>query len=200
LLRIMPAAVVGRLRSGEAKIAESIDDATVLFADLVGFTALAASRTPAELVDILEQMFVRFDAIAEDQGLEKIKTIGDAYMAVAGVIDQRPGHAARAAVASLKMRDAVAELAGLLRVPLQIRVGLHRGPLVAGVLGQSRLAFDVWGDTVNVASRMESQGAPGEIHLTRALKDALPKELGVRARGVIEVKGLGSMETYFLEG
>lgn len=202
LLHILPRPIAHRLRSGETPIADDIPEATILFADIAGFTALASTMKAVEIVEMLDLLFSRFDALAERHGLEKIKTIGDGYMVAAGVPDPRPDHAEAVVKMALAMQEttAVATRAlGVLGQPLRVRIGIHSGPLVAGVLGTSKLIYDVWGDTVNTASRMEKYGEPGRIHISAATRALLGDHHRVTFRGQIEVKGKGYMETYFLE-
>ena len=196
LRNILPAAIVSRLKSmPDAVIADSIPSATVVFADIVGFTRLVGELPPHEVVALLDGVFRRFDELATQHGLEKIKTIGDAYMAVAGVPEARPGHVEAAADLALDMLAT-----SVLEHRLQLRVGLHTGPVVAGVIGAHKLSYDVWGDTVNVASRMESQGEPGCIQVSRAVHDALGDRFVLEEREPVAIKGKGAMTTYFLRG
>ena len=161
LLNVLPGSVAERLKAGETTIADAYDDATVLFADLVGFTPLAASLSPAETVGLLDRLFSAFDRLAERHGLEKIKTIGDAYMVVGGVPEVCTDHPARVVAMGLDMLEAVASLAREMDRPLDLRIGVHTGPVVAGVIGTTKFIYDLWGDTVNVASRLESHGHGG---------------------------------------
>jgi len=201
LLHILPRPIATRLRSGETPIADDIPEATILFADLAGFTALSSTMVAVEIVEMLDVLFSRFDALAERYGLEKIKTIGDGYMVAGGVPDPRPDHAAAIVEMALAMVDAT-EIAtralGVLGQPLRVRIGIHTGPLVAGVLGTNKLIYDVWGDTVNIASRMEKYGEPGRVHISAATRALLGDRYRVECRGEIEVKGKGKMQTYFL--
>jgi guanylate cyclase len=166
----------------------------------VGFTLLAQRLPPAEMVAILDQLFSRFDVLVERHGLEKIKTIGDCYMAAAGVPNPRPDHARKAALLALEMRDVLASSAVIGQVGLEARIGINSGPVVAGVIGTKRFLYDLWGDAVNTASRMESHGTPGEIQITRATYELLKDEFVCRRRGTILVKGKGPMETWYLMG
>jgi class 3 adenylate cyclase len=199
LLNILPAPIADRLKSSERAIAEHSDGVTVLFADLVGFTPLSARKTPEELVDLLNRVFTEFDALADVHGLEKIKTIGDAYMAVAGLPERRPDHAARAARMALAMRDAIERIAEDTGEDLPLRIGLHSGPVVAGVIGKRKFAYDMWGDTVNTASRMESHGISGEIHCSEETARLLDG-FELQARDAMEIKGKGRMQTFLLLG
>jgi adenylate cyclase len=192
---ILPIAVAERLKDGRTT-SEAVDPVTVLFADLVGFTAWA-ERTPAgEVVRKLDDVFGAFDDMAERLGLEKIKTIGDSYMVAGGLPGTFPDHVSAAARLALEMRahlDAHGE-------GLSMRIGIHTGPVVAGVIGKRKFAFDLWGDTVNMAARMESHGQPHRIHVSEAVAAALGPEFVLVERGTIEVKGKGQMRTFWLEG
>ena len=200
LLNILPPQIVARMRQGERIIADRIAEATILFSDLVGFTELAARLSPERTVELLGLLFARFDALAACHGLEKIKTIGDAYMVAGGIPEARPDHAAAMAAMALDMLDAVAIASRTLSEPLELRIGIHTGALVAGVIGTHKFVYDVWGDTVNTASRMENLGLPGHIHISAATRAALGDGFRVAPRGPLEVKGKGVMETYFLLG
>jgi class 3 adenylate cyclase len=180
-------------------IADHYPEATVLFADLVDFTSLAAELPPQDVVALLNAIFTAFDGLARQHGLEKIKTVGDAYMAVAGVPEPRPDHAQTAAAMALGMRAAVARLSGERGLPLRLRIGMHSGAVVAGVIGKDKFSYDLWGDTVNVASRMESQGVPGCIQVSAATYALLREQYGFRERGLLQVKGRGEVRTYLLE-
>ena len=198
LLNILPAPIADRLKASEDSIAEHSESVTVLFADIVGFTPLSANKTPRELVDLLNRIFSEFDALAHKYGLEKIKTIGDAYMAVAGLPESQFDHAARAARMALAMRDVTARVATDTGEKLALRIGMHSGPVVAGVIGRSKFSYDLWGDTVNTASRMESHGLPGEVHCSEATALLLQGDFGLRPRGAVEIKGKGKMNTFVL--
>ncbi len=200
LMNILPRSIAERLKAATLTIADHFDSASILFADVVDFTPLAQRLPPAEVVGILDQLFSHFDALVERHGLEKIKTIGDCYMAAAGVPNPRPDHARKAALLALDMRDAVATSAVAGRSGLELRIGINSGPVVAGVIGTKRFLYDLWGDAVNTASRMESQSTPGEIQITRETYDLLKDEFVCRRRGTIQVKGKGRMETWYLEG
>jgi class 3 adenylate cyclase len=191
---MLPATIADRLRDQPTTvIADAIPEASVLFADLVGFTPIGSQMAPAKLVSVLNELFGRFDELAARHGLEKIKTIGDGYMAVAGVPLPVEDHADRTVGFALELLEATDALATELRMPLQIRVGIHSGPLVAGVIGRDKLAYDLWGDTVNVASRMESQGMPGRIQVSEVTAQKLTAGVGLEPRGTIEVRGRGPM-------
>lgn len=198
LLNILPLLVAQRLKSGEKLIADSYPEASVLFADIVGFTDFSSRISPEELVTYLDDIFRRFDALAERHGLEKIKTIGDCYMVVAGLPDFREDHASVLADMAIDMQDAVDDFNRDRDLELQIRVGINSGPVVAGVIGQKKFIYDLWGDTVNTASRMESHGVPGRIQITEATRQLLPADYPTEERGMISVKGKGKVRSYFL--
>ena len=198
LLNILPQRIVTRMRDGETIIADSIAQATVLFCDLVGFTTLTQQLTADRTISFLSKIFSTFNSLAAEFGVEKIKTIGDAYMVAAGVPEFQPDHTdriARLAPCMLRAVSAVGQVAGL---KLQARIGVHTGPITAGVIGTHKFAYDVWGETVNTASRMESLSLPGRVQVSAATRAALGDRFNFERRGVIEVKGLGMMETYFL--
>jgi guanylate cyclase len=200
LTNVLPSAIVERLKGGTGSIADHVESASIVFADVVDFTPLSARLTPAEVVGTLDQLFSRFDTLVERHGLEKIKTIGDAYMAAAGVPDPCADHAHRAALLALDMRDAVATTTIAGREGLELRIGINSGPVTAGVIGTKRFLYDLWGDAVNTASRMESNGTPGEIQITRATYELLQDGFECRPRGTIRVKGKGEMQTWYLVG
>lgn len=200
LINILPPVIAERLKGGQEKIiADKIPEASVLFMDIVGFTRRAAQIPPEQLVIFLNRVFTRFDALVEIYGMEKIKTIGDAYMAVAGVPEPRTDHASAAADLALAMREAAKDMEDTEGDPLNIRIGIASGPLVAGVVGTHKFAYDVWGDTVNVAARMESHGEPDRIHIADNTRQALGDAYIATDRGEIDVKGKGTMRTWFLE-
>lgn len=200
LLNILPAATAERLKAGETVIADSADDVAVLFADLVGSTPMAEALSPDELVEFLNRVFSSFDDLADRFGLEKIKTVGDAYIAVGGIPTPIPDHLASAADMALAMQDVILTEGDSPVGPLQMRVGLHVGPAVAGVIGKRKYSYDLWGDTVNTAARMESSGIPGEIQVTEVVRQRLDGRFGFEQRGIIEIKGKGPMSTYLLKG
>jgi adenylate cyclase len=200
LTNILPRSIAERLKAASQAIADHFDSASILFADVVDFTPLAQRLAPAEVVGILDQLFSHFDTLVERHGLEKIKTIGDCYMAAAGVPDPSPDHARRAALLALDMREAVATSVVGDGIELELRIGINSGPVIAGVIGSKRFLYDLWGDAVNTASRMESQSTSGEIQITRATYELLKDEFVCRRRGTIQVKGKGEMETWYLEG
>ena len=198
LLNVLPQRIVDRLAAGERLIADRHDAVSVLFSDFVGFTEISARLAPAALIDELNQLYSGFDAICEQTGVEKIKTIGDAYLAIGG-LDGAPGHAAAIAETALRMVELVKggrEAAAHWR----IRIGLHSGPVVAGVIGTTRFAYDVWGDTVNVAARLEAASEPNRIHVSTTLASQLGDRYRLEPRGRIELKGKGLMETCYLLG
>jgi class 3 adenylate cyclase len=200
LLNILPAPIAHRLKSGERAIADKFDAVTVLFADIVGFTKLSARTSPEELVQGLNAIFGRFDELAIKYGLEKIKTIGDAYMVAGGLPERSTDHAERVARFALAMQHVMnsPSSANNLGGRVQVRIGIHTGEAVAGVIGTSKFSYDLWGDTVNTASRMESHGEAGKIHVSEEVYDALKEKFVFEERGEIEVKGKGVMRTWFL--
>lgn len=200
LLNVLPRSVAERLKSDPGIIADSFRDVTVLFADIVGFTTLSENMSPEELVSMLNEVFSLFDAIAERRGLEKIKTIGDAYMAVAGVPTPVADHAGRAAHMALDMLQALQRFNAENGFELQLRIGIHTGAVVAGVIGKSKFIYDLWGDAVNTASRMESQGLVARAQVTEATRTQLGDGFEFEERGAIDVKGKGEMRTWFLTG
>lgn len=200
LLNVLPAPIAHRLREGHTTIAESQDEVTILFADLVGFTPLAESIGPGPLVNLLNDVFSAFDDLAEASGLEKIKTVGDAYMVAGGIPTPRPDHLAAVLAMALQMGNVVAEVGPRYGQALQLRIGIDSGPVIAGVIGHRKYSYDLWGDTVNSASRMESHGLPGHIHVTERVALAAQGEYVFEARGPLDIKGKGSMHTYLLVG
>ena len=194
----LPAAIAGRLKSGEDMIAEGYPEATVMFADLVGFTELSSKVRPEELVAILNTVFGRFDDLAESHGIEKIKTIGDAYMVACGLPANNQNHLAATADYALALLAELSAVNAELGLALQARIGMHAGYVVAGVIGHRKFSYDVWGDNVNVASRMESTGVPGRIQVTETVALRLRDRFLFEERGMIEVKGKGSLKTFFL--
>jgi class 3 adenylate cyclase len=201
LLNVLPGPIAERLKTGEEQIADTMSEVSVLFADIVGFTRLTAHIAPTEMVQTLNRIFSRFDALAVHHGMEKIKTIGDGYHVVAGLPCERPDHAQAAAEMALDMQDVVRDLAQETGLPLCIRVGIDSGgPVIAGVIGTQKYVYEVWGDVVNTASRMESHGVPNAIQVTEATQALLGDEFTFEKRGTIDVKGKGAMQTYFLTG
>jgi guanylate cyclase len=200
LLNVLPATIAERLKDAPDVIADAFEAVTVLFADIVGFTAFAHARPPAEVVAVLNRLFSRFDELADRHGLEKIKTIGDAYMVAGGLPVPRPDHQAAVAEMALDMRDAVDRFRAETGVELAIRVGIDSGPVVAGVIGHRKFSYDVWGDTVNMASRMEAHGLPACIQVTHNVYERLCGRYEFGERGTVEVKGKGPTTTYLLLG
>ena len=199
LLNVLPAPIANRLRGGEQGIADGFAEVTVAFADLVGFTAMSSEMPPAEVVSLLNGLFTRFDEAAHELGIEKIKTVGDAYMAVCGMPVQVPDHAERMVRMAIRMVHITREHAMEHHVAMKLRVGINSGPVVAGVIGKSKYIYDLWGDTVNLASRMESGGMPDTIQVTRSVYEKLKDEFVFEPRGTIEVKGKGSVEAWLLK-
>lgn len=198
LLNVLPAPIANRLRDGEQGIADGFAEVTVAFADLVGFTALSSEMPPADVVTLLNGLFTRFDLAASELGIEKIKTVGDAYMAVCGLPVPVPNHAERMVRMAIRMVHITREHAMEHGVSMKLRVGINSGPVVAGVIGKSKYIYDLWGDTVNLASRMESGGIPDSIQVTRPVYEKLKDQFVFEARGEIEVKGKGSVEAWVL--
>lgn len=196
LLNVLPESVAKRLLTGERTIADYFDSVSVLFADIVGFTSLSRRLAPDKLVQMLNEIFSRFDNLASVLGLEKIKTIGDAYMVAAGLPHQSDDHAARCFEMAEGMLRVLDDANQSLEEPLRLRIGIATGPVVAGVIGQNKFIYDLWGDTVNTASRMESSGLPNEIHVTETTRSHLDSSLHFIDRGEIEIKGIGKMRTY----
>jgi class 3 adenylate cyclase len=191
LLNILPGEIAARLKEGEHEIADSFADVTVLFGDLVGFTALSSHTSATEIVDMLNGHFSLFDEAAAEFHIEKIKTIGDCYMAVCGLPRLCADHAERMARMALRMRDATQQYGRKIGLPLDLRIGLNSGPVVAGVIGATKFIYDLWGDTVNLASRMESTGVPGQIQVTRSVYEQLKDKFVFESRGLVQVKGKG---------
>jgi class 3 adenylate cyclase len=200
LLNILPPSIANRLKLKPGTIADGFTEVTVLFADIVGFTTLAARLPPDRIVGMLNDLFCTFDDLAGQLGLEKIKTIGDSYMVAGGLPEPRADHAEAVAEMALAMLGIVAELAARSGEPLSVRIGIHSGPVVAGVIGKRKFIYDLWGDTVNVASRMESHGLPGRIHVSEVTYQALQYIFEFESRDPIDVKGMGQMKTYLLVG
>jgi class 3 adenylate cyclase len=199
LLNVLPAPIANRLRGGEQGIADGFAEVTVAFADIVGFTAMSSEMPPANVVTLLNGLFTRFDQAAHELGIEKIKTVGDAYMAVCGLPVPVPDHAARMVRMAIRMVHITREHAIEHQVAMKLRVGVNSGPVVAGVIGKSKYIYDLWGDTVNLASRMESGGIPDTIQVTRPVYERLKDEFVFESRGAIEVKGKGSVEAWLLK-
>ena len=207
LLNILPETVANRLKEQPTTIAEAFAEATVLFADIVGFTQLSTQVSPQELVALLNRIFSAFDELAEKHGLEKIKTIGDAYMVVGGLPSPRIDHAEAIIQMALDMQQAINQFNIETNYNCNIRIGINSGPVVAGVIGIKKFIYDLWGDTVNIASRMESHGIPGNIQISQStyeqvkdiFQDKFKDEYELKSRGLIEVKGKGEMQTYLVK-
>ncbi len=195
LLNVLPEPIAKRLKSGESVIADGASEVGVLFADIAGFTPLSETMSPEDVVRLLDEAFTLFDGLAAEHRLEKIKTIGDAYMAASGLLQRSTRHAEDLAEMALAMQRDVRRLGGL-----QLRIGIDIGPVMAGVIGRSKFIYDLWGDTVNTASRMESHGIPGAIQVTERAYIRLAPAFTFEERGVIEVKGKGPMRTFVLVG
>jgi adenylate cyclase len=200
LLNILPRSIADRLKAETRTIADQFSSASILFADVVDFTPLAERLPAGEVVGVLDRLFSHFDVLADRHGLEKIKTIGDCYMVAAGVPSPRPDHARALALMALDMQAAMCSEDEVGELGLQLRVGINSGPVVAGVIGRKRFLYDLWGDAVNTASRMESHGASGRIQITRATMELLDGEFVCEPRGTIPIKGKGEIETWYLAG
>ncbi len=200
LLNILPKPIAERLKQQESIIADSFPEATVLFADIVDFTRLSTGISPTELVQMLNEIFSAFDELVEGEGLEKIKTTGDTYMAVGGLPNPRPDHAQAVAELALNAQEKVRQFKMESGEPFSMRIGIHSGPVVAGVIGVKKFIYDLWGDTVNIASRMESQGLAGCIQVSADTYEYLKEQYLLEERGLIWVKGKGDMLTYLLKG
>jgi class 3 adenylate cyclase len=196
----LPAPIAQRLKEDNCIIADHFDSATVMFSDIVGFTAMSEKVSPTELVSYLNRMFSAFDDLAAKHDLEKIKTIGDAYMVAGGFPEKRACHAKDVSRMALEMLEVVEKFNAGVEYPVSIRIGIHTGPAVAGVIGIKKFAYDVWGDTVNTASRMESSGMPGRIQLSEYAASQLENDFVIEERGLVELKGKCQMKTYWLIG
>lgn len=200
LRNILPGEIIERLNSGETIIADRFDEVSVVFSDFQGFTAISSQLEPAVLVQSLNAIFSKFDALTQELGVEKIKTIGDAYMAVAGVPIERPDHATAIADMALGMLEALGEVNRGSNTPFRIRVGVATGPVVAGIIGTHKFVYDVWGDTVNVASRLETTSDPDRIQISERTAAGLGDRFLIERRGEIELKGKGKLPTFYLNG
>jgi adenylate cyclase len=200
LLNILPKAIVTRLNCGETLIADQLSDVTILFADLVGFTKFSSDLSAGDLVRLLNGLFSKFDQLALDLGVEKIKTIGDSYMVAGGLPVPRADHAHAVADMGLAMIEAVERTNRDLAVPLEMRIGIHSGNVVAGVIGTHKFVYDIWGDAVNIASRMESHGLPNRIQISAATHRLICERFCVGPHGTVDIKGKGAMETFILLG
>ena len=198
LRNVLPAPIVKRLKAGEEVIADGILSATVVFVDIVNFVKTASVLSPTAVVVVLNRIFSAFDALCEQYGVEKIKTIGDAYMLATGVPNPMKNHTAVAACIALDMQELGRRFGTREEGQLTFRIGMHTGPVIAGVIGTQKFSYDLWGDTVNIASRMESHGVPGRIHVTRTVYDRLKDDFEFESRGATHLKGMGEMETFFL--
>jgi adenylate cyclase len=200
LLNVLPRSIADRLKRNPGVIAERFEEVTVLFADVADFTPFAERTSPERVVGVLDEIFSAFDALTQRRGLEKIKTIGDAYMVVGGLPEPRSDHAEAVAELAFEMQVELARLCEVLGLGLAIRIGIDSGPVVAGVIGRHKFIYDLWGDTVNTASRMESTGIAGRVQVTEATYRRLCDQYCFEDRGEIEVKGKGRLRTYFLVG
>ncbi len=200
LHNILPPSIAEQLKNGEAVPARLHENTSVVFADLAGFTGVAHQHTPEEVINFLNEVFSQFDLLSIRYGLYKIKTIGDCYMAVAGLSEASVDHAQRAARFALELFPVIEQARKQMGFELGLRVGIHSGPVIAGVIGINKFAYDLWGDTVNIASRMESQGEPGRVHLTETAHSLIETEFECEARGEIELRGRGKMKTWWLNG
>ena len=200
LLNVLPAPIATRLKQREDVIADGFPEVTVLFAYLVDFTRRSQRSSPQQVVQVLDELFTAFDQLTKRHGLEKIKTIGDAYMVAGGLPEPRPDHVQAVADMALAMREEVAGRTDPSGQPLQVRIGIDTGPVVAGVIGTDKFSYDLWGDTVNTASRMESLGVPGCIQVTARTYQRLQNSYQFQRRGLVAVKGKGEMVSYFLVG
>ena len=200
LLNVLPRSIAERLKRDPGVIAERHDDVTVLFADIADFTPFAERTSPERVVGVLDEIFSAFDTLTEQHGLEKIKTIGDAYMVAGGLPEPRADHAEAIAALAIEMQAEMARISESLGLGLVIRIGIESGPVVAGVIGRQKFIYDLWGDTVNAASRMESHGVPGQIQVGEAAYRRLRDRYSLEDRGEIEVKGKGRQRAYLLAG
>ena len=200
LLNVLPAPIAKRLKEHEGVIADDLPAVTVLFADIVGFTPLSERLAASQVVSLLDDVFARWDALVADHGVEKIKTIGDAYMVAGGIPLPREDHAEAIAELALAMGPQLADCRAETGLPLQVRIGIDSGPVVAGVIGRAKFSYDLWGDTVNTASRMESHALPGTIQVTARTYARLVDRFELRPRGTVAVKGKGLMNSYLLIG
>jgi len=200
LLNILPEQIARRLKDDPQTIADGFHDVTVLFADLVGFTPMSEKMAPRAILQLMDEVFTRFDALVDQFGLEKIKTVGDAYMLAGGLPNPTASHAEDVAGMALAMLNEVRDIRGPNGMPLSIRIGIATGPVVAGVIGRKKFLYDLWGDTVNTASRMESSGEVNTIQVTETTWRRLRGQFDFRERGEIEIKGKGRLMTWFLEG
>jgi adenylate cyclase len=199
LRNVLPEAIADRLKDGNEVVADSHEGVTIMFADIVGFTSLSLIHPPDVVVSILDDIFTHLDQLADKHGVEKIKTVGDAYMAVAGAPEKRNDHAEAIANLALDIRDGIEALSDRLPARIEMRIGIATGDAIAGVIGRRRLAYDLWSDTVNTAARMESHGVPGRIQTTDEVAKQLAGQYRFAERGIVDVKGKGPTLTWFLE-
>jgi adenylate cyclase len=200
LLNILPKEIAAILKNEDRTIADHFDQATILFADMVGFTPLTAKMQPSDMVELLNEVFSFYDALVDKYALEKIHTIGDSYMVASGVPRPRPDHADAMARLALEMQTYISQHPTCVNRNLNFRIGIHSGPVVAGVIGRKKFTYDLWGDTVNTASRMESHGTPGKIQISRDTYELIKDTFVCEFRGVVAIKGKGDMETWYLVG
>ena len=200
LLNILPRSIADKLKDNPQTIADSFTSASILFADVADFTPMAERVAPVHLVEMLDQLFGHFDSLAERYDVEKIKTLGDCYMAASGIPSPRPDHAHCLAMMALDMLDAVRDQGEVGALGFELRIGINSGPVVAGVIGRKRFLYDLWGDAVNTAGRMQTESAPGRIQITRTTYELLKDEFVCEPRGTVAVKGKGEMETWYLVG
>lgn len=200
LLNILPVAISERLKGGEHRCADSHASVSVLFSDLVGFTTMSQGMSASQLVELLHDLFSEFDQLVAQAGLEKIKTIGDCYMLVGGLPEARDDHAAAVVDTALGMLAAMERFNQSRQSELMMRIGIHSGPVVAGVIGKHKFTYDLWGNTVNVASRMESSGTPGRVHISAQTAELLDSSFALESRGLVQAKGLGEVATFFVNG
>ncbi len=200
LLNILPAPIAARLKDNDMRIADHYDSVTVMFADLVNFTHMSEKMPPTQLIDLLSQVFLRFDKLAEKYQVEKIKTIGDAYMVISGAPVVCADHAYRIANMALEMQEVLKDVASKLNLDLNMRIGINSGPVVAGVIGSSKFSYDLWGDTVNMASRMEETCTVSGIQVTSETQRLLQDAYRFEVRTGVDVKGKGLVDTYILMG
>jgi adenylate cyclase len=198
LLNILPKEIAAILKNGNRTIADSFDGVSILFADLVGFTPLTAKMAPIEMVNLLNEIFSNFDGLVEKYDLEKIRTIGDSYMVASGVPRARQDHAHAMVNMAIEMRDYILNLPPVAGKQIEFRIGINSGPVVGGVIGRKKFVYDIWGDAVNVASRMESQGRANQIQITAATHQIIQHDFLCTPRGTVEIKGRGEMETWFV--
>ena len=199
LHNVLPVKIAERLKNSTDSITEEFRSVTIIFSDIVGFSAISKEMAPEEMVGFLNSVFSKFDDLADKHGLEKIKTIGDAYMCVGGIPVEREGHAAAGALMAIDMMEAFSALAAEQGESFRLRIGINSGSVVAGIIGKKKYSYDLWGDAVNTASRMASHGRPGEIQMTHATYELIKDDFIIEPRGKVKVKGMGAMRTYLLK-